>query len=130
MRISDWSSDVCSSDLGPGFEETMPVAPFCEHQDVFCAAVENIVENGAEDFVGFARAGAVGKKDARAHRFFTGIFLIDGQMAGMSLSGGNDEFELCIRNEAAADDPSRKFRPVAHERRTEDRKSTRLNSSH
>src|SRR3546814_9559921 len=79
----------------------MPVAPFCEHQDVFCAAVENIVENGAEDFVGFARAGAVGKKDARAHRFFTGILLIDGQMAGMSLSGGKDEFELCIRNDAA-----------------------------
>src|SRR3546814_7992583 len=83
----------------------MPVEPCCEQQDVFCAAVENIVENGAEDFVGFARAGAVGKKDARAHQFFTGIFLIDGQMAGMSLSGGNDEFELCIRNEAAADDP-------------------------
>src|SRR3546814_4206491 len=40
-------------------------------------------------------------------------------MAVMSLSGGNDEFELCIRNEAAADDPSRKFRPVAHERRTD-----------
>src|SRR3546814_16965029 len=45
--------------LGPGFEEPLPVAPFCEHQDVFCAAVENIVETGAEDLVGLDRKSVV-----------------------------------------------------------------------
>src|SRR3546814_13118433 len=40
-------------------------------------------------------------------------------MSRMSLTGCYDEVELCIRNEAAADDPSRKFRPVANERRTD-----------
>src|SRR3546814_18292175 len=32
--------------LGPGFEETMPVAPFCEHQDVFRAEERRVGKEG------------------------------------------------------------------------------------
>src|SRR3546814_15153650 len=38
--------------LGPGFKETMRVAPFCGPQDVFFAAVGNIVERSGASWVG------------------------------------------------------------------------------
>src|SRR3546814_3861414 len=34
MRISDWSSDVCSSDLATGFQHWVPIAKFARHIDV------------------------------------------------------------------------------------------------
>src|SRR3546814_7912869 len=40
MRISDWSSDVCSSDLGPGFVTKIGI--FCT--DIFLASLNRFVE--------------------------------------------------------------------------------------
>src|SRR3546814_3364186 len=45
MRISDWSSDVCSSDLRKRPPFLRPQSPFCrsltaEHHDCACAAAE------------------------------------------------------------------------------------------
>src|SRR3546814_12631606 len=40
MRISDWSSDVCSSDLGPGFVTKIGI--FCT--DIFLASLNRFVD--------------------------------------------------------------------------------------
>src|SRR3546814_6804284 len=104
MRISDWSSDVCSSDLP-------------------------VVENDARDLAPFARAGAVAQKPSapELHGVF-GILRRGGddiesridlpcarQMSTMCLARVDDGFELGVGQ---------------YTERYEDRKSTRLTSTH
>src|SRR3546814_4692371 len=50
MRISDWSSDVCSSDLVALFPPPRPVrvyAPVGTHRDLLAYLVRRLLENGA-----------------------------------------------------------------------------------
>src|SRR3546814_15423415 len=35
MRISDWSSDVCSSDLKDGQQKTFYIYNVCDHEDAY-----------------------------------------------------------------------------------------------
>src|SRR3546814_13044701 len=45
MRISDWSSDVCSSDLGrEALEERFPAAELVEGGDEFSALLKQVVD--------------------------------------------------------------------------------------
>src|SRR3546814_2564519 len=113
MRISDWSSDVCSSDLR--------LRP--------CAQDKNVIDGGTGDFVNTLRLKRVS------------LFDIAGQMPGRT-SGRvsawhRKESDLLALEECIAIDPFRSVRGhggEAHLRNfiafAEDRKSTRLNSSH
>src|SRR3546814_20722853 len=55
VRISDWSSDVCSSDLEVGVEELPPL----DHALRRIVAIEDAVDRGHEG-VGIAQAAAAG----------------------------------------------------------------------
>src|SRR3546814_5288253 len=106
MRISDWSSDVCSSDLVDRLDET------CEPRDELIARtrvdlpifldIEGVRTRLREEFV--APVPCDTRLDA--------VLVIEGDGVGAVAEAG--QRELCHR---------RRLRVV-------DRKSTRLNSSH
>src|SRR3546814_2676065 len=101
MRISDWSSDVCSSDLAKELKTSMHGLLL----GCFAALLSRL--SGDEDIVlGIPVAG-----QARNHLDVVGYCV-----------------ELLpIRSQPAAEKP---FSTFAHEIQRRDRKSTRLNSSH
>src|SRR3546814_1864982 len=121
MRISDWSSDVCSSDLVNG-----GVAQFQPAQLVFVAEHQAERRDAAVDQVGAEKVGAAGPGR-----------IGDGHMFCAELDGNGIEIKLEIAAEAhgafqaAAEHP---FEGLLEEAalgdEEEDRKSTRLNSSH
>src|SRR3546814_4489549 len=107
MRISDWSSDVCSSDLREG--DRLEVA---------------VVDDGVGG-VGIDGNGLAGMRERVAR--MGGTLAIEsprgqGTRLGLRVTLVAAEPEAVAVAEAAA--------PEAHEGRAIDRKSTRLNSSH
>src|SRR3546814_3505885 len=98
MRISDWSSDVCASDLG----------------EAACAAREK--DRGSRDFFGLADAA----KRRAARRYFqrVGIFPQRPREVGLDEAGRDAIHAHALRPEFIG------------EVTRQDRKSTRLTSSH
>src|SRR3546814_7622564 len=117
MRISDWSSDVCSSDLVDAVLVTPPVFGMyavCARLQL-APLVEVPLRDGDEDFsIDLAAVAELAqRKSARL------VFLCSpGNPAGGSVSAG------------AVLDFARRLRGQALVVVDEDRKSTRLNSSH
>src|SRR3546814_9255624 len=114
MRISDWSSDVCSSDLGARgksifFEIDLPVRRMFRH-----ARQGQIVGEVRAEIGAGVREGVVGgKAEAEVERILPGEFEpLD--------PAARPVRRLRYRSEPAAG-------LIVHEK---DRKSTRLNSSH
>src|SRR3546814_5988589 len=105
MRISDWSSDVCSSDLFEANPDIladvarMSSGPWCVG---FAAETENLLEY------------------AEAKRRRKGVPLLVGNLAQQAMNADNTELVLF-------DDAGHTALPVLDKL---DRKSTRLNSSH
>src|SRR3546814_18644444 len=62
MRISDWSSDVCSSDLNIG-PSGIPLAVALRLPDIGVTKVENYCASGTESFRGAVYAVASGAAD-------------------------------------------------------------------
>src|SRR3546814_18434424 len=61
MRISDWSSDVCSSDLGFEIDDALGLRPFRQRGEVAAVGVERVRGHAALDFeVGEVVGGAGG----------------------------------------------------------------------
>src|SRR3546814_3198874 len=98
MRISDWSSDVCSSDLGPGQMIAVDLDEGTLYEDL---AIKDKIAD-AQDY------------PSRVKGFRT---MADLPKGGKSSLPGWDRQELLRRQVAAG-------------LTMEDRKSTRLNSSH
>src|SRR3546814_8963105 len=128
MRISDWSSDVCSSDLvldmliGAGCVET-----------VECAAVTLGEYGPAPRFSEAVRTGAVRIKDATCPAIHSGLQAAEKGIPFIPLRGiiGSDLLEQrddwkVIDNPFGENDPIVVLPAI----KPEDRKSTRLNSSH
>src|SRR3546814_6596117 len=103
MRISDWSSDVCSSDLVPGQRQL---------------ALERIGDDQRLE----VHAVVAAHRDARA-----GKALFDELLDGIGVQRDNPR-EACMSRSPAAAGPNGLLRREAH--KMGDRKSTRLNSSH
>src|SRR3546814_7549304 len=101
MRISDWSSDVCSSDLTPPYEIVRALTLFGAHAAAV-PAIETIYP-AITDTEGLAAYAARGRRDG-----FTGMMAIH-------------PAQIPVINAA--------FTPTVEEI-AQDRKSTRLNSSH
>src|SRR3546814_7845790 len=100
MRISDWSSDVCSSDLGTSYHLIKAAAPGAFHPKITML----LGESKARLMVGSANLTALGL-------------------------GGNKEQVASITWSSDAPENAKFFMSaLAYLRR--DRKSTRLNSSH
>src|SRR3546814_7459906 len=101
MRISDWSSDVCSSDLhaGGGFVTATP-------------PLQRAANDGAEATYISDRRNAL---DIHG-KLSSGVVVVK--------SSGNDAEMIALKAAMAAN------RPVAAVGPSEDRKSTRLNYSH
>src|SRR3546814_3169270 len=114
MRISDWSSDVCSSDLEAHVEHAVG---FVEHQhfdrvELGAAALEVVDQaagGGDEDVDAAAQV-----VDLRAH-------------AGATEDGGDVQAQVAAVGLDAVGDLHRE---LARGHQHQDRKSTRLNSSH
>src|SRR3546814_8976274 len=106
MRISDWSSDVCSSDLGAA-EIADPAAGFAHHQDA--GGDVPGLHPGFEVGVA-APAGDVGQ--VQRGRARAADVLGGGQQVADALELGSGTLALARRETG------------------EERKSTRLNSSH
>src|SRR3546814_6878535 len=105
MRISDWSSDVCSSDLRVGSDIGVAVAvaadPVSKRKKALWPVFEELVPRRIE-----ARHG---RQEAFPHE-------------------GNGVFHLVGDEEPVG--PERPRLPEQRDLAAEDRKSTRLNSSH
>src|SRR3546814_5214754 len=126
MRISDWSSDVCSSDLG--------------HQVAFIGAETHGAAEVAAGVAGLAQVAAHPLGEQADHRF--------GARSELGRAGALDagevprdldarhlhaEADAEIRNAALAGEGDRgdlALRAALAEAAGQDRKSTRLNSSH
>src|SRR3546814_9450331 len=125
MRISDWSSDVCSSDLT--MTEWEFLSALAEEADCLLLLDVNNVYVSAHN-----------------HGFDADVFLAGlpaGRVAQIHLAGHSNEGDLIVdTHDAPIVDPVfelygraiRRFGPVSTmiERDDKDRKSTRLNSSH
>src|SRR3546814_18096440 len=70
MRISDWSSDVCSSDLAPDFFQVIPSREAL-HTSLAAALVH---ARDYQDVLDFTRVFA------REHRFRLGVRILTGNM--------------------------------------------------
>src|SRR3546814_6539732 len=111
MRISDWSSDVCSSDLGDGEEGDKGEAP---------------VEHHPED--------AAGQRDLQQRRDDVegGEVQQELDALGAAVDGAAEAAGLALQVKAQGERvevAESRQRGAAH-RVLQDRKSTRLNSSH
>src|SRR3546814_10319746 len=101
MRISDWSSDVCSSDLGAGFAA----------QQIFLA----LLDAGLAD---------LGQPEERAFVGGAQFLLADATDIADEVRRGGPE--RVVAGQAGIDVDARKLMAID----LVDRKSTRLNSSH
>src|SRR3546814_10514116 len=105
VRISDWSSDVCSSDLGVGLGRCPGGCAGDEHRAQDVGALEQLSGGAGEAHLALLHEhGPLGEVERDVHR------LLDDDDGG-----------------AAAVDLLHHLEELAHDR---DRKSTRLNSSH
>src|SRR3546814_4348315 len=102
MRISDWSSDVCSSDLGPQFERAIELArqlhPFEQSLKDAQTCIDALKGKGPVFVTGYCYGGSVAWRMAQ----------ISPDLAAASAYYGS----------------------MVPTQFKEDRKSTRLNSSH
>src|SRR3546814_8051417 len=66
MRISDWSSDVCSSDLGPGRPWAEPLSASQQPRSILAALAAQgleivLIEGGARTLSSFLGAGTLAR---------------------------------------------------------------------
>src|SRR3546814_9718940 len=121
MRISDWSSDVCSSDLNAGTNPNTGVRA-AESRITGTGAIRLLGNASAVTIDGFeftATQGAVGFG-------FAAILLPPGVLGG-NVAPFNHFVDISIRNNWFHD---LEGRPVLKDCFASDRKSTRLTSSH
>src|SRR3546814_5962856 len=105
MRISDWSSDVCSSDLLP----------------------EDHWNNPNARLLGLRRAAPMADDDGKTIEAVIALFNADGDAYSFRLPPPTLDYRLLIDS----DDPDRSdLHVVDGTVEVADRKSTRLNSSH
>src|SRR3546814_6322791 len=133
MRISDWSSDVCSSDLKDGSSEFTyqlvqilgePITvnfwisgPFEQHvRDVGCVLVGYSHDKSHQLLASRLRDSADRSKVDKAHILFPDKENIARMRIAMEFAIKNDHAQDCIR--------------ILSRERRKDRKSTRLYSSH
>src|SRR3546814_5415491 len=112
MRISDWSSDVCSSDLAgqrqQGLDRALAEAALA-HDD----GAVMVLERAGDDLGGRGAAGVDQHDDRKAVRGVARPGIIAFDVALLAAALGDD---LAMLQEGVG--------------QAEDRKSTRLNSSH
>src|SRR3546814_9889577 len=89
MRISDWSSDVCSSDLEPGAGEVLikVAAAGINRPDVFQRKGNYAPPPGASDLPGLEVAGEIVGGDAAA-----GGFAVGDKVCALVAGGGYAEY--------------------------------------
>src|SRR3546814_8889392 len=142
MRISDWSSDVCSSDLKRAAEE-IANREKCDDFEEFRPLFEGIE---ADLKVGLRQAKPLGNSEVTLAEIQPGnFFIVGGQLAYVAASTDafTTQYERADRrvrviydNATEATVLSRSFQKSLYRDETarrvseQDRKSTRLNSSH
>src|SRR3546814_6506454 len=120
MRISDWSSDVCSSDLGE---------LFCQAHRTFIRLIDRAADGVGDGFAGDLHRQRLGLQPRAVADLARGGRLVFAKLLAhpRAVGGEHPAFEV-------ADDAFERlydligFAPVLEAER-EDRKSTRLNSS-
>src|SRR3546814_5585296 len=123
MRISDWSSDVCSSDLAAGETPVREAAMIAAEAETGIVAIEPEVAASHEE-------PAVEEKPKPATRRRPRARKGEADQAAPSPAA-----TATVPNEEApapapAPDPAAEEKPKKPRRASRDRKSTRLNSSH
>src|SRR3546814_5888858 len=119
MRISDWSSDVCSSDLvAAGLDGGRSGVPGggADHRDALAALPQHVVEEASEELQRVVLESQ-GRAVEQLHQPGALVELLqrgDGGMFETGIGLGQDMPEVAVGDAAG----------------NEDRKSTRLNSSH
>src|SRR3546814_9765522 len=117
MRISDWSSDVCSSDLWDSQETSLDFARPDWHSDRGLARLSDVVANRFAHWQELASETV--RTEEELNDLVSSSYRLDGEI---SRSVGRERVSL-INN------PYFRFDNVEGHARA-DRKSTRLNSSH
>src|SRR3546814_8524362 len=115
MRISDWSSDVCSSDLTGSLDAIFP-----DLSGVIRGKRYPIAELGKVMEAGFALPGSVFMLDTQGESH---------DPDGIGFSDGDPDYQAKVIPGTLMPVPWAQ-RPLAQVMVTLDRKSTRLNSSH
>src|SRR3546814_373456 len=134
MRISDWSSDVCSADLRRWFEERTHRAMRNRLEDGSDLDIGSYVEHHIDTLCGRSSEARVFRDLLRASRDVTTALLIDGSSSLSAAQGRTFKLELACADAlchamAAARERHGLFL-FSGNTRHRDRKSTRLNSSH
>src|SRR3546814_6924765 len=111
MRISDWSSDVCSSDLLPGCELN-----FSEH-----LGLESVIRAGVDESCASLSRGTQEQLAVLTRIAFADMLLEQGKPVSLILDD-----PLVYSDDARLDT----MIEILSEAASRDRKSTRLNSSH
>src|SRR3546814_2915744 len=120
MRISDWSSDVCSSDLGIGIGKRLARAVDMEEAQRDGRNAIGLSNQKAHSLLRVLAERIDGtQRRALALRRRNGFERVVGGIAELPLPGA----QLCRRT-------LRHFHRLARRIAVQDRKSTRLNSSH
>src|SRR3546814_1168196 len=125
MRISDWSSDVCSSDL------TEIRAPISGRIDRHRISIGNLVEPNATILTSIVSLDPIYFYFDIDERSFL-AYARDARERGVSLQEGAGAFKVKVRLSDERDGSFEGTLDFAENRVDEDtdRKSTRLNSSH
>src|SRR3546814_4569099 len=128
MRISDWSSDVCSSDLGEIAKLALYLDASPEHpKSVEPPVVAALVSGHSESDLGALVNAVLGGQPGEAERQIANAAL-DG-IAGIPLiRGGLRRLHLLAELRAEVETGQSVESAIAA--KGKDRKSTRLNSSH
>src|SRR3546814_5547080 len=129
MRISDWSSDVCSSDLLHGIAPPHNQVP-ARHVDILVRHDSDTIASLSPGDIlletnqtGYRRLDAGGQNSNR---------IAHGQPAARQLARIAPKAVGAVANDPLDKKPGRPVRPRCADRQglQQDRKSTRLNSSH
>src|SRR3546814_11196862 len=113
MRISDWSSDVCSSDLGlAGLAVEPRAAPSAERRAGY--SQQQRVENGAVDASGHRHACARDGEDVEVERLVDRTLFRRGPATQLPPDTRPGTRESCHAAESTAADEHRGGRGAAH----------------